>query len=323
MITRARAIRLTGTLLAVLAFVFFGRTLYVYWQQASSALVDRNAILGGCGALGLGLLGYVFSALGWTWICRALDMPIRTSTALGIYFVSQFGKYLPGNIAQHAGRLAMSVQRRLPAASVAASQVIEVALVLGMLGGLALAAGSRYLGMLTVAPHLQTKYVLVGVLALLAVALLTIRLIAHSQRLQKLRTLLWQCLWSRRHFTYLAVATGAILLNALLASLAVYLIISSISKGRPVSFFGAIGIYAASWVTGFVTPGAPAGLGVRDAVMYTLLSSTMPSPEAAAVSLMFRIITTLADLLIFVTGLGIHRTRSEGPGGTAPAPFGG
>jgi hypothetical protein len=62
----------------------------------------------------------------------------------------------------------------------------------------------------------------------------------------------------------------------------------------------AIGAFALSWVAGFLVPGAPAGLGVREGVLIALLS---PSVDGALpIVLGFRLATTLGDFLSL--GLG-------------------
>jgi hypothetical protein len=61
--------------------------------------------------------------------------------------------------------------------------------------------------------------------------------------------------------------------------------------------------FAIAWVVGFVTPGAPAGIGVREALLLLMLSGSMGSVETSLLILALRIVTTLGDILCFVVGL--------------------
>lgn len=60
-----------------------------------------------------------------------------------------------------------------------------------------------------------------------------------------------------------------------------------------------IGAYAASWIIGFVTPGSPGGIGVREALLILILQMYISESQAVTLALVFRIITTLGDILFF------------------------
>ena len=60
-----------------------------------------------------------------------------------------------------------------------------------------------------------------------------------------------------------------------------------------------IGVAAAAWLIGFVIPGAPGGIGVRDAFLIAGLSAAgMPATEASAVALGHRFVTMIGDALV-------------------------
>lgn len=60
-----------------------------------------------------------------------------------------------------------------------------------------------------------------------------------------------------------------------------------------------IGIHAFSWVVGFITPGAPAGLGIREVLMSSLLLGTINGDIVVTSVVLFRVITILGDILGF------------------------
>ena len=73
------------------------------------------------------------------------------------------------------------------------------------------------------------------------------------------------------------------------------------------------GVYACAWIIGTVTPGAPGGLGVREAILVLLLAPYCGEGVAVAAALFLRIATTLADLLSFLIGLVWRRMVYGGP----------
>jgi len=64
-----------------------------------------------------------------------------------------------------------------------------------------------------------------------------------------------------------------------------------------------IAAYAFSWVAGFLVPGAPGGLGVRESVLIFLLRDSVPAGDAVLGAVLFRIVTLLGDVLFFCTSL--------------------
>jgi uncharacterized membrane protein YbhN (UPF0104 family) len=69
----------------------------------------------------------------------------------------------------------------------------------------------------------------------------------------------------------------------------------------------AIGSYALSWVAGFLVVIAPAGLGVREAALVLGLRSVLPASAALAVSVLSRLLMTLADVLLALVSLLLGR----------------
>jgi uncharacterized membrane protein YbhN (UPF0104 family) len=81
----------------------------------------------------------------------------------------------------------------------------------------------------------------------------------------------------------------------------------------PGAFFF-VGAFATSWVAGFVVPGAPAGLGVREVVLAAWLSDRLPPATVVVVIVALRIATTVGDAVNFAWGsaLVVRHNRSSG-----------
>lgn len=67
-----------------------------------------------------------------------------------------------------------------------------------------------------------------------------------------------------------------------------------------ISFVDAVTTYPISWVLGYVAIIAPAGLGVRESVLMTLLRSNYKVEVASSFSILTRIAFVLADFLLFL-----------------------
>jgi hypothetical protein len=65
-------------------------------------------------------------------------------------------------------------------------------------------------------------------------------------------------------------------------------------------------VSAAAWLAGFVTPGAPGGLGVREAILVMALEGTLGKGGALAAAALFRAATTLGDVALYLAALVIR-----------------
>lgn len=316
MISKRRIVHLLGSLLALIALAYFGRTIAHYWSQTSDLLRQPAIAWALCLSLPLLATGYLLSAAGWQQICRALGISLRPSQAIRIYFVSQFGKYLPGNVAQHAGRLTLSMRQGFPGTAVAMSQLLEITLVMMVMGVLVLLSGTATLveWRLDLARIAPWKIGL-ALLAMLILAWLTLRVPHLLARIRQSIALVRTLLTTRRGVGQLTAATVLVLANIVATSAALHLIATCV-HGEDVlpSFLHTCRIFIVAWLAGYITPGSPAGLGVREAVMLKLFSESMTETTAVTICLIFRIATTLTDLLVFAIGwrLPTHQRHAVG-----------
>ena len=58
--------------------------------------------------------------------------------------------------------------------------------------------------------------------------------------------------------------------------------------------------FSMAWVCGFVIPGAPGGIGVREAVLTVLLESVMDGPVLAVILIVHRITGIAGDFIFYV-----------------------
>lgn len=79
----------------------------------------------------------------------------------------------------------------------------------------------------------------------------------------------------------------------------------------PVETFGKAGaiisIVAVSWIVGFISPGSPGGLGIREAMLIFFLSGLIGEPESTLVAVVFRLITVSGDFLFWLVSYIIAR----------------
>jgi hypothetical protein len=237
---------------------------------------------------------------------------IPFSVAAWIVNKSNLMKYLPGNVFQFIGRNELAVRLNLSHADVAFATVCD----LGLLVAASLLAavfldwrGIMWLGQYGVRGFrfLSIGFAAAGAfIVFLAMRRENIlrRLGAKARNFFTLRSLgiICACLL---YFLALALLVAALFLAVLTEILrvdAAYRAIPSV-----------LSAYMLSWVAGFITPGAPGGIGIREAVLTLLLTDIVPMDSALLAAVIFRLISIVGDLwgLSFAwVGLAISRENA-------------
>lgn len=70
-----------------------------------------------------------------------------------------------------------------------------------------------------------------------------------------------------------------------------------------------IGAAVMAWLAGLVTPGAPAGLGVREAVLLLLLSTLLSKGHLELAVVLGRLVTASGDLFFYLATYAWGRSR--------------
>ncbi|WP_292442281.1 hypothetical protein [Mesorhizobium sp.] len=214
-------------------------------------------------------------AFGWQRLLHHLGASVSRSWAIHAYAISQLAKYVPGNIFQFAGRQAIGVAAGIGNAPLAKSTAYELAFLI--IGG-----------------------VLFSPLVLPLIVANAPNWLGWISFVVVLASALWLATIVGADFGVAAVFYVAFLaLSGLVFAAAFGLAGGSVDFGSHPAIAGA---YALAWLVGLVTPGAPAGIGVREAVLLFLLGGLSSGPVILLAVVIGRAITVLGDLLFFAGG---------------------
>lgn len=310
MITKAQLRWLSYPLVAIAAGYFayslvenFGRL-----PRLSSRLVAEAVIVGSVVYVGITLT----TGCLWHLLLRSMGVQATARTSLTIFSVAQFGKYIPGNFASQVGRVALARQAGMDARVVVASMAIEILMILGSASIVVLSG----LGSIERAFFLSDSGWLGGngfVLLCCVAVVSPFILVALSKRMP---TKLRQMVSVDGRFPGVSVLCTALALNTAafwFLGLIAYIVAVRAIGLHEVSYFFLSTVFAFAMVAGFVTPGAPAGLGVREAIILALLTPVYGGGEALALTVLVRLVTLIGDALAFGGGLlaRLLETRSE------------
>ncbi|WP_196798344.1 hypothetical protein [Burkholderia territorii] len=274
-----RWVHLVGSALGALGTIFVGMKLVEYSHQLSlesfsatmwSAVVLLSVCYGACGVL---------LALAWRHLLAHHGVKAPVTWTIRTYGVSQLAKYTPGNIFHLAGRQAISVAAGLPAWPVAKSIGSELAVIASTALSFALLAAPLKW------PAVGTLVAAAAFAGLLVITAWTIGT-AWSRQVARAVSL---------HAGFLLAA--GLIFCALLAIASAHTTIDALREGFWLPVCGA---YVVAWLAGLVTPGAPAGIGVREAVLYWLMHGIVGQADLITAIVLGRMVTVTGDLIFFV-----------------------
>ena len=113
----------------------------------------------------------------------------------------------------------------------------------------------------------------------------------------------------------IARSAGWMLLAWLCYGLQVAVLVRDLGGTGTAAGLGAIGAFALAWVVGFLVVLAPAGAGVREAVLVLALSPVLPAAAALLVALVSRLLLTTIDLVLAGLAGGLERRARSRAGG--------
>jgi uncharacterized membrane protein YbhN (UPF0104 family) len=296
-----RAIRALGYILVGVSLLFIGHKLWAQLNGVSSFLLSGRRLfqlLAGSAIYGIScfLLAHAWHLL----LALFGGYGISSKTSLWIYARSHIARYIPGNVLHIAGR-------HLLGREVGLSHETLVLALLGEMGGLLAAATT----LIIVALILLVRHDYPQRTELIAISGLGITVLAVGLFLAA-----WP--WLARRYPRLSALGARTVRRGLAKVYAIYLVFFLIAgivlfvlllEETDVDLLLAATVllaFSSAWLAGFITPGAPSGIGVREAVIVIVLQHFQPDVPAVATALTLRVATTLGDVL-FLLGPATYR----------------
>lgn len=300
---------------------FFLASLFYLWRYASGLFAEHRgaawmtpAILArtGISALVFASTG-ILSVLGWRSLLKHLGHPLPLLMVGRVFCLTQIAKYVPGNIGHHVGRVALAkTTLNVPITTSVASLMQESALVTlaVLLVGAAcygLAPGLSLPSQLSGMGHGAVFMAMLAVVAAGLAALALANLLKSYHASVSHRALRF-ALRAAPSWSATAATLPGYLMMYVVNGVAVTVIASALLPLQPADLLLLTTAYSLSWLVGFLLPGAPGGLGVREAAMLFLLRDVYPGDIVLTLTLLSRVATVVADFLIFLGGAALRRT---------------
>lgn len=239
-------------------------------------------------AFAASLCALICSLMVWRELLADLGSRLSIPEAWRIMYIGQLAKYLPGSIWPVLAQSELAADRGIPRSRTALSVLLSYG-VMTCSGAvvaavtLPFAAGATFARTFWVLLAIPVAVVVLSPPVLNPLLRLVLRLSRQPPLLQGVsylglaRTMMW------------AVAGWGF--NGAMT----YVLMRQLGGERPGTLLVSLGGYALSWAVGFVAVFAPAGAGVREAVMIAVLSTRTTTAIALTVALMTRALGVVGD----------------------------
>lgn len=284
-----------GSIIAVISLVFVGQQLVENWQKVGSYQFTAKSI----SVLLLGIISYCTACylLSAAWYKILVSLSSNSLSAQGIksiYARSQIAKYIPGNVMQIAGRHILT--RRLGAGHklLAIASVTEIiglvmaSCTLTVIGSAIFGLWGNYIN-----PHqlLDGLFALCIILSLMPIIrYFFVKLIPKSRHYLNNPSLLLAFFIVYLKYVVFFIIAGTILVGL------VYQLHGELSIYQVAAI---IATFSVSWLVGFITPGAPSGIGIRETILVVSLDKILLGSMGVLIAILFRLITVGGDVLFF------------------------
>ncbi|MBB3396886.1 hypothetical protein [Rhizobium sp. BK060] len=293
-----RVFKAAGAAVAIASVAFVVRSIWRSYSTLPEAMFS-GSFIALLVVLAAGYAG-VNQLLGSAWysLLSGFDRgELGLSGALAIFNRTQIYKYLPGNVFHMVGRYSMAKKEGVSHGALSVAQFGELALVCI---AAVLVAGVSSLDILTSAAQRYGFYrPIYAVAFILAMGLASLVAVKVAPR---------------RLFRGEVVRSSALALSLYL----LFVLGNSLMAVAVALWIGAgdatvvqiIAVASTAWLFGFIVPGAPGGLGAREAVTIAGLTALgVPVANATAIAISHRLVTLAGDSIAALSAFVVRVTR--------------
>ena len=290
-LTRRNLFKLAQWTFAAAVLFFAARSLAAQWNQVEARLLHIQFGWQWIGAATVVvLLSFAVLIEGWRRVLGAWDSPLPFRQAARIWFLSSLGKYVPGNVWSLTAMGVLARGRGISGIAAAGSSIIMQAVSLVTGAAIVMVTGARLLGQPVLVG--ASVVILIGVLfsAPRFLPPLTVWIGSAIGRDVAPPSVPARSIWT---------AATANILSWLLYGFAFQLFVRGLLGVAPGEISRYIAVYTAAYILGFISPIAPAGLGVREFTLAAFMTQLGLANEAdaALIAIAARLWLTIVELV--------------------------
>ena len=278
MISSKKLLHIGGNILALLGVVFVIFRLTKEFTKNDLQTIDTTLFLT------MVLLMFIYAAanlllvVAWRKLLLSYQVAITFSSAVKLYGISQVAKYVPGNISHLLSRQALGISEGIAGWKLAKTSVLELVII--AFGGLCFTV--------LLAPLFSSLMTYTTSISLFVIVVILCF------------AFIWRAFKKNMAYTF-ALQTLFLITSGIIFTVLVYMV----GRGEGTSLtlvqiLQSTSGFVVAWLAGLITPGAPAGVGVREMVLLIVLEGVMNEKSMLLAVLLMRVVTVCGDLMFYV-----------------------
>ncbi len=283
-----KILTIIGNILVFISFLFIFKIIIDNYQTIEHLEFNLKNIYIFILLLFLSIFGYLLFS--FAWVLQLKDHYPSFNTKLSFYIISlsQIAKYLPGNIGHFVGRFylakkVLSKQDIIYTMFIENIMFISVSLLLGF-GYIYYFDYTKYINL--------DEFSFSTFILIFSIISIGIFLKYFKPKINLLKI----------KFLNIIKIFFIFLIMSFIGGLSIYILINLIVETNNISYLQCVTGFSLSFLIGFIMPGAPAGIGVREYTFVLLFSPFLGEIYALEIIIIFRIITIISDILLFFIG---------------------
>jgi len=296
---RKFALRLAGWSFTLACLLFFAIQVRHHWSSILLHSKGKILIYIVLPASAFYAVTCFLLSLSWFYLARGVGSTLTLHKVHKIYAKSQIAKYIPGNIFHYGSRQVLGHREGMSHTTVFLVNLLETTVIIGAAAGVSLIGGVGLVGI-----QWGVRSVVGAIIGSIFISgFLVMFLPRFAFRLSGMRDMDED----RDHIlskpVYLIPPIFAYMTFFAMMGLLIWILALVCTSGavtiKDLPLF--LSVYATAWLGGFITPGAPGGIGVRETLLSAGLSPNIGIPNALTLSLTLRVITIIGDGFFYFT----------------------
>lgn len=295
-----KLLKLAGHLVVILALAFVVKKVIdmdIRLKDLSSPRVIGAFVL----SFVIQTLQIIIACFPWLMFTRSLSgRKIPYSSAMPVYTQSNIYKYLPGNVFQYVGRNKLAADMEISHVDVACATILDVFFCVFWTGVVSvILLGSRIAQLLE--KYGRNLFIVGAAGIILLIAVFAVIRLKFRDRLKSYLSRYSKAFEKSNRPQLLSGIFYYFAHNCVSAAMYLGCIALIVPQAGTRELFALTGAFLFAWIIGFVTPGAPGGIGIREGVMLFVCGDRFADRIVLFV-LVMRIASVFADVTAFLIG---------------------
>jgi hypothetical protein len=251
-------------------------------------------------------IGPCIHAYLWKLMLESYSVNISFNNSLYVLGRSQIAKYIPGNVFQYLGRIALGnnvgISVDVAVKSIIAENIFVLlsAAVIVMIGFL--------LDTDDIIPLIYG--IKIGYVSLIVASVLFVVITVNNAfRLRLYESV--TCIKKMKVGTVLLIISTWSIIILVLGIFQCLIIKYFWNLSIKLEWYKIVWRYVFAWLMGYIIPGSPGGIGVRDSLFFLSVKGQIDEPIALGITIASRLLTIIGDICSYVMLLILYRKRDE------------